>query len=281
MIFTKTAISLVHGAGAGGVGIAEQIEAALIEHGLKENEARHRIFTLDSKGVITSDRMVEPYKAKYAKNPVEMDWLQDSGDNALLDTIRHGGVTVLIGTSGQSGCFTEEVVKAMAANSERPVILPLSNPTNMAEALPEDIYKWTNGKALVATGSPFPPVEQDGNKIRVGQCNNVFIFPGVGLGVLVSGAREVIPAFFTAAAKAVAEHVTQEDMDTGVLMPRIERLQEVSSSVAFEVGLAAIREKVIGPCAFSKCNHKNDPKNLKTSIEKMRWEPEYLPLAPV
>jgi malate dehydrogenase (oxaloacetate-decarboxylating) len=274
-------VYLVHGAGAGGVGIAEQIEAALIEHGLKENEARHRIFTLDSKGVITSDRMVEPYKAKYAKNPVEMDWLQDSGDNALLDTIRHGGVTVLIGTSGQSGCFTEEVVKAMAANSERPVILPLSNPTNMAEALPEDIYKWTNGKALVATGSPFPPVEQDGNKIRVGQCNNVFIFPGVGLGVLVSGAREVIPAFFTAAAKAVAEHVTQEDMDTGVLMPRIERLQEVSSSVAFEVGLAAIREKVIGPCAFSKCNHKNDPKNLKTSIEKMRWEPEYLPLAPV
>ena len=169
----------------------------------------------------------------------------------------------------------------MASNSQRPVILPLSNPTDMAEALPEDIYKWTNGKALVATGSPFPPVEQDGKKIRVGQCNNVFIFPGVGLGVLVSGAGEVLPSFFTAAAKAVAEYVTQEDMAAGVLMPRVDKLKEVSSSVAFEVGLAAIREKVTSPCAFSKCNHKNDPENLKISIEKMRWEPEYLPLVPV
>jgi len=128
-------VYLVHGAGAGGVGIAEQIEAALIEHGLRENEARKKIFTLDSQGVVTTDRMVEPYKAKYAKNPVQMDWLQDSGNGALLDAIRHGGVTVLIGTSGQPGCFTQEVIEAMAANTERPVILPLSNPTDKAEAL--------------------------------------------------------------------------------------------------------------------------------------------------
>jgi malate dehydrogenase (oxaloacetate-decarboxylating) len=274
-------VYLVHGAGAGGIGIAEQIETALIESGLRENEARRRIFTLDSRGVVTSDRMVEPYKGKFAKNPVEMNWLQDSGDNALLDTVRHGGVTVLIGTSGQSGCFTREVVEAMAANSERPVILPLSNPTDQAEALPKDIYKWTGGRALVATGSPFPPVKQDGKKIRIGQCNNVFIFPGVGLGVLVTGAREVLPSFFTAAAKAVAEHVTQEDIAAGVLMPRVDKLKEVSSSVAFEVGLAAIREKVSGSCAFSKFKHKNDPERLKMLIEKIHWEPAYLPLVPV
>ena len=274
-------VFLVHGAGAGGVGIAEQIEAALIEQGLREREARKKIFTLDSRGVVTTDRMVEPYKAKYAKNPVEMNWLQDSGDNALLDTVRNAGVTVLIGTSGQQGCFTREVVEAMAANSERPVILPLSNPTDMAEALPEDIYQWTGGKALVATGSPFPPVEQGGNKIRIGQCNNVFIFPGVGLGTLASGAREVLPSFFTAAAKSVAELVSQEDLDQGILMPRVESLKEVSSSVSLAVGLTAIREKVSGPCAFSKFKHKNDPERLQTLIENIHWEPEYLTLVPV
>ena len=277
----KDQVFLVHGAGAGGIGIAEQIEAALIEHGLRENEARRRIYTLDSRGIITSDRLVEPYKAKYAKNPVEMSWLQESGENALLETVRHAGATVLIGTSGQPGCFTREVVEAMAENCEHPVILPLSNPTEKAEALPRDIYKWTSGKALVATGSPFPPIEQDGKKMRIGQCNNVFIFPGVGLGTLASGAREVLPSFFTAGAKAVAEMVTREDLDAGILMPRVGKLKDVSSSVALAVGLAAIRHGVSGPCAFTKFKHKNDPERLKTLIEKMRWMPEYLPLVPV
>jgi len=274
-------VYLLHGAGAGGIGIAEQIEAALIEHGLRENAARKRIFTLDSKGVITSDRMVEPYKARYAKNPVEMSWLQEPGENALLEAVRHAGATVLIGTSGQAGCFTREVIEAMAANCERPVILPLSNPTEKTEALPADIYRWTSGKALVATGSPFPPVEQEGKKNRIGQCNNVFIFPGVGLGTLASGAKEVLPSFFTAAAKAVADLVLQEDLDAGILMPRVEKLKDVSASVALSVGLAAIREGVSGPCAFSKFKHKNDPERLKTLIEEMRWAPEYLPLVPI
>jgi malate dehydrogenase (oxaloacetate-decarboxylating) len=225
--------------------------------------------------------MLEPYKAKYAKNPVEMNWLQESGDNALVEAVKHGGITVLIGTSGQAGCFTREVVEAMVANCERPVILPLSNPTEKTEALPSDIYKWTSGKALVATGSPFPPVEQDGRKIRIGQCNNVFIFPGVGLGTLASGAKEVLPSFFTAGAKAVAEMVSREDLDAGILMPRMEKLKHVSTGVALAVGLAAIRDGVSGPCAFSKFKHKNDPERLKTLIEKMRWEPKYLPLVPV
>jgi malate dehydrogenase (oxaloacetate-decarboxylating) len=274
-------VFLVHGAGAGGIGIAEQIEAALIEQGLRENEARRRIYTLDSRGIITADRMVEPYKAKYAKNPVEMNWLQEPGENALLEAVRHAGITVLIGTSGQPGCFTREVVEAMAENCERPVILPLSNPTEKAEALPRDIYKWTSGKALVATGSPFPPVEHHGKKLRIGQCNNVFIFPGIGLGTIASGAGEVLPSFFTAGAKAVAELVAREDLDAGILMPRVEKLRDVSSSVALAVGLAAIRYGVSGTCAFSKFKHKNDPERLKILIEKMRWVPEYLPLVPV
>jgi malate dehydrogenase (oxaloacetate-decarboxylating) len=274
-------VFLVHGAGAGGVGIAEQIEAALIEQGLRESQARRRIFTLDSQGVVTTDRKVEPYKAKFAKNPVEMNWLQEHGDKALTETIKHAGVTVLIGTSGQPGCFTREVVEAMAANTERPVILPLSNPTDQAEAKPQDIYNWTAGKGLVATGSPFPSVQHDGREIRIGQCNNVFIFPGVGLGTLASGAHEVLPSFFTAGAKAVAEHVSEEDLQAGILMPRVEALQEVSVSVAHAVGLAAIREGVSGSCAFSKFQHKGDPDRLRTLIENMRWNPEYLPLIPV
>ncbi|MGW8160644.1 MAG: malic enzyme-like NAD(P)-binding protein, partial [Desulfobulbales bacterium] len=273
-------VFLVHGAGAGGIGIAEQIEAALIEHGLRENEARRRIFTLDSHGVVTTDRMVEPYKAKFAKNSVEMSWLQEGEENGLLQAVKQAGVTVLIGTSGQTGCFTREVVEAMAANCDRPVIMPLSNPTEKAEALPSDIYRWTSGKALVATGSPFPPIEQGGRTIRIGQCNNVFIFPGVGLGTLASGAKEVLPSFFTAAAKAVAERVSTEDIEAGILMPRVENLKDVSNSVAFAVGLAAIRDGVSGPCSFSKFKHKNDPGRLKTLIKKMRWEPRYLPLLP-
>ncbi len=273
-------VFLVHGAGAGGIGIAEQIETALIEHGLRENEARRRIYTLDSRGIITTDRMVEPYKAKYAKNPVEMSWLQEPGQNDLLETVRHAGITVLIGTSGQPGCFTREVVEAMAQNCERPVILPLSNPTDKAEAQPADIYAWTAGRALVATGSPFPPVEHAGRTIRVGQCNNVFIFPGVGLGTIASGARETLPSFFTAGAKAVAEVVAPEDLEKGILMPRLEKLQEVSTGVALAVGLAAIREGVSGPCAFSRFKHKNDPERLQELIEKIRWRPEYLPLIP-
>ena len=247
---------------------------------MRESEARKRIYTLDSRGIITTDRMVEPYKAKYAKNPVEMSWLQEPGENDLLEAVRHAGITVLIGTSGQAGCFTREVVEAMALNSERPVILPLSNPTDKAEAQPVDIYKWTAGKALVATGSPFPPVEHGGGAIRIGQCNNVFIFPGVGLGTMASGAREVLPSFFTAGAKAVAELVAPEDLEKGMLMPRLDKLREASASVAIAVGLAAIEEGVSGPCAFSRFKHKNDPQRLQELIEKIGCQPEYLPLVP-
>jgi malate dehydrogenase (oxaloacetate-decarboxylating) len=274
-------VFLVHGAGAGGIGIAEQIEVALIEHGLRESEARKRIYTLDSRGIITTDRKVEPYKAKYAKNPVEMSWFQEPGENDLLEAVRHAGITVLIGTSGQPGCFSREVVEAMARNCERPVILPLSNPTDKAEAQPFDIYAWTAGRALVATGSPFPSLDHAGGTIRIGQCNNVFIFPGVGLGTMASGACEVLPSFFTAGAKAVAELVTPEELEKGILMPRLDKLREVSASVAFAVGLAAVREGVTGPCAFSRFKHKNDPKRLQELIGKIRWRPEYLPLVPV
>jgi malate dehydrogenase (oxaloacetate-decarboxylating) len=274
-------VFLIHGAGAGGIGIADQIETALIEEGLSAAEARGRIYTVDSKGLVTTDRKLEPYKLKFAKDPGTLAWLKGQGDGSLLQVIRQGKVTVLIGTSGQAGSFTREVVQAMQQNTPRPVILPLSNPTSKAEALPEDIYAWTGGKALVATGSPFAPVSRDGKTIRIGQCNNVFIFPGVGLGVLASGAREVLPQFFTAAARAVSASVSLADRKQGILFPPVHELRKISGRVALEVGMSAINEGMSRPCAFSTYQHEFKKDRLRRLIDQMRWQPKYLPLHPM
>ncbi len=269
-------VYLVHGAGAGGVGVAEQIQTELIAQGLSDDAARAKIFTLDSRGVVTSDRNIESYKLKFAKDPASLPWLKTTEDNTLLNTIKNEKVTVLIGTSGQPGSFTKEIVDAVKANTDRPVILPLSNPTANCEALPKDIYAWTNGKALVATGSPFDPVTRDGKTLRIGQMNNAFVFPGVGLGVVASGAVEVLPSFFSAAAHAVAECISEQDLRDGILCPPLDTLQEVSIKVAKRVGAEAIKAGVCKKdCAFSEYEHKNDPERLNTLIDKMIWKPVY------
>ncbi|MBU1169078.1 MAG: NAD-dependent malic enzyme [Proteobacteria bacterium] len=274
----KDQVYLIHGAGAGGVGIGEQIEAALIQEGMSEKDARARIFTLDSRGIVTTAREIEPYKVKFAKDPGALAWLKTPEDGSLVNVITHAKVTILIGTSGQSGCFTKEVVDAVMKNTDRPVIFPLSNPTANAEAIPKDIYEWTDGRALVATGSPFAPVSHGGKEYRIGQCNNVFIFPGVGLGVIASGSRKVPPSFFTAAAYAAAGHVSDADLKNGTLFPPVEDLQCVSLSVAKAVGRVAIQEGLSRKCSFSEFDHKNDRERLAEAIEKMCWRPVYLPL---
>ena len=269
---------LIYGAGAGGIGIAEQLHAALMDEGLKDLEARNKIFTLDSRGLITSDRDLEPYKQKFAKDPHGLDWYKSSKDGGLLNVIRQSKISVLVGTSGQHGAFNKEVVQAMLNNHRQPVILPLSNPTAKAEATPEEIYQWSAGQALTATGSPFPDIKTSNGSIRVGQCNNVLIFPGLGLGTIASGAREVRPAFFTAAARAVAGMVSERDRELGILTPDVGNLREISLQVARAVGQAAIRQTVSGSCAYSRFQHHNDPEKLDILIEKMRWQPQYLPL---
>ncbi len=271
-------VYLIHGAGAGGVGIAEQIETALREEGLTSEEARSRILTLDSRGLIIYKDDLLPYKKKFAKDPVWLKWMKDEKDAQLENVVAKAGVTVLIGTSGQAGCFTREIVQSMLQNTERPVIMPLSNPTTMSEAIPSDLYRWTDGRVLMGTGSPFPPVEHDGKTYRIGQCNNVFVFPGVGLGVLASGAKEVLPEFFTAASRAVSDCVTMEEMKQGVLVPDVTSLRDVSLNVAMAVGEAAIQLGVSRPCAFTSFQHDNDPTRLGNLIRKMRWEPDYVPL---
>ncbi len=271
-------VYLVHGAGAGGIGIAEQIETALVEKGLTQSKARKRIFTLDSRGLVTKDRKLDPYKEKFAKDPAELSWLKEPGDGTLENVVRNEKVTVLIGTSGQGGCFTREVIQAAALNTDRPVILPLSNPTSMTEALPQDIFDWTDGRALVATGSPFKPVTHKGQTFKIGQCNNVFVFPGVGLGIIASGAKEVLPSFFTAAAHAVSECVSAEAMQQGQLLPPVTELSTVSLKVAQAVGKTAINANLGHLCAFSEFQHDKDEDRLNTLIDKMRWQPDYLPM---
>lgn len=271
-------VYLIHGAGAGGIGIAEQIETALVEKGISQTMARKRIFTLDSRGLVTKDRKLDPYKEKFAKDPAELAWLNEPGDGTLENVVKNEKVTVLIGTSGQGGCFTKEVIQAAALNTERPVILPLSNPTSMTEALPSDIFKWTDGKALVATGSPFKPVTHKDKTFKIGQCNNVFVFPGVGLGILASGAKEVLPSFFTAAAHAVSSCVSSQAMDQGELLPPVTELSNVTLKVAQAVGKTAINANLGHLCAFSEFQHDRDEERLNILIDKMRWKPEYLPV---
>ncbi len=274
-------VFLIHGAGAGGVGIAEQIETALCEEGVPVEDARAKILTLDSRGLITTERSLLPYKEKFAKDPAALEWLKDENDLQLERVVEKAGVTVLVGTSGQAGCFNKDVVCSVLKHTERPVVMPLSNPTSMSEAIPSDLYRWTDGRVLIGTGSPFPDVEHDGKTYRIGQCNNVFVFPGVGLGVLASGASEVKPEFFTAAARAVSEYVTDAEMKMGCLVPDVTALASVSQRVAMAVGEAAINLGVSRPCAFSSFQHNNDPSRLNELIRKMRWEPEYLPLVPM
>jgi len=274
-------VYLIYGAGAGGGGIAEQIETALIEAGLGPEAARARIFTVDSKGLVTIGRELAPYKRKFAKDPAALGWYAAKTDGNLLTVIQKARVTVLIGTSGQPGAFGRDIVQAMQGNSPRPVILPLSNPTAQAEAHPADIYNWTSGAALVATGSPFSPVNIGGMPVRVGQCNNVFTFPGMGLGVMASGAQEVLPRFFTAAAQAVAGQVEVADLRKGILLPSVARLREVCLAVALAVGETAIGQGVAKPCAYSVYQHDYKRERLLRLVEMMGWQPRYLPIVPL
>ena len=199
----------------------------------------------------------------------------------LEKVIRHSGATVLVGTSGQGGCvgcFTQEIVEAVAKNTSRPVILPLSNPESVIEAQPSDIYTWTKGNALVAAGSPFGAFNYKGKIYNTRQASNALIFPGIGLGVLASGAREILPSFFTAAAHAVSGCVTKKEMEEGCLVPRVASIRDVSLKVALAVAMNAVEKGVSRPCVFSDFQHEKDEQRMKKLIRKMRWEPDYLPL---
>ena len=177
--------------------------------------------------------------------------------------------TILIGTSAQPGAFTEEIVREMAKHVDRPVIFPLSNPTSKSEATPSDLLEWTNGRAVIATGSPFPAVVHEGREIRIGQCNNSFIFPGVGLGVIASGARRVTDAMFVAAARVLSEFSPALQDPAAPLYPPLEQVREVSRRVALEVAREAQRAGLAAGTRFDQ---------LEQLLRQKMWQPQYVPL---
>ncbi len=265
-------VVLVHGAGAGGVGVARQVAAGMQEEGLTAEQARARIYLLDSKGLILEDRAeLEPYKRPFAKPMSAVaGWKVAGPVPSLLETVRGGKVTVLLGLSGQKGAFDEPVVRQVAEHAKVPLVLALSNPTSNTEALPEDVLRWTGGRALVATGSPFPDVRLPSGDVRaVGQGNNAFIFPGLGLATLLSGARRVSDGMLLAASQALADFTSAERLAKGALYPRITDLREASLRVAVAVLKAAQRDGLA---------RAEIPEQPEAWLKARMWRPEYLPV---
>src|SRR6266496_388760 len=220
---------VILGAGSSAIGISDQIVAAMMVEGATEVQARAKLWLVDRRGLVHTRRTtVEPFKQKYAQ-AIEgtLRWeLDDPSQINFSDVVRNVQPTILIGTSAQPGAFIEEIVREMAKHVEHPVIFPLSNPTSKSEAVPSDLFDWTEGLAVVATGSPFPDVVRDGRVIRIGQCNNSFIFPGVGLGVIASGARRVINEMFGAAARALSEFAPVFHDAEAPLYPPLEQVRD-------------------------------------------------------
>lgn len=262
---------VVYGAGAGGVGVADQIYAGLLKEGASHAAARDRIFILDSQGLVFDDRPeLDEYKKRYAKPRSLADgWsVAQEGKVSLAELIDNHPVTVLLGTSGVGGAFNEKHVQKMMEYTSRPMVFPLSNPTANCEAVPEDIYRWSDGMAIVATGSPFANVEYNGYEYRVGQGNNVFIFPGVGLAAIVSRVPKISLDMFTTASYALADMVSEEDLANGCIYPKISELKTVSIAVA-----RRILEMIQATEPHSHLVNKDINKELAEHI----WEPVYLP----
>ncbi|MFN2330423.1 MAG: NAD-dependent malic enzyme [Halomonas sp.] len=252
------------GAGSAGCGIAEQVVVAMQAEGLSEKDARARIFMVDREGLVTSEQTwLRDFQSRLAHDPTLTQGWQGQD---LTETIRRIKPTVLIGVCGRPGIFTEEVVRTMHAGCDTPVIMPLSNPTSQAEALPEDVIRWTEGAALVATGSPFPPVEYAGRSIPIAQCNNAYIFPGIGLGVVAAGARRVTDDMLMAASRALAREAPIVKEGEGALLPPLGKIRELSKAIAFDVAAQAQGEGVA---------LKTNGIKLRAAIERSCWTPEY------
>jgi malate dehydrogenase (oxaloacetate-decarboxylating) len=262
------------GAGAAGCGIAEQLVAAMVEGGLPEQEARSRFFLVDRPGLLHDGLIgLRDFQKRFVQ-PIDRVAGWQSGPEqgiGLFDVVRNARPTILIGTSGQPGTFTEPIVRAMAQTAERPIIFPLSNPTSRAEAAPADLIAWTDGRALIATGSPFDDVSYGGRRFPIAQCNNSYVFPGLGLGVIAVKARRVSDAMLMAAARALADCSPLRHDVTGALLPPLAETRRVSRSIALAVAAAAQREGLAAPCRLEE---------LERLVDAKIWQPCYRPMRP-
>ncbi len=269
---------LIHGAGAGGVGIGEQLMHAMMEEGLTEKDALNRIFMIDSKGLLGSKSTLERYKKKFAKDTTGHPWLSEIDRIDIPSIIRKAGITMLIGTTGQDFFFNEEAIKEIKKNTSKPLVLALFQHISTPQLFCQNIVRWSEEGLLVATGNPCATMDEMDQAGHIGQCNNAFVFPGVGLGVLASGAREVLPEFFTVAARAIADMMTPEQLGKGRLVPPISDMSKVALKVGLAVAMCAVEKGVSRPCVYSDFQHNNDEARMRTIIDRMRWNPEYLPL---
>ena len=260
---------LLVGSGAAGVGIGRLLRTALLAEGLTEGEVRQRQIFMDSGGVVWEGRSdVEVHKREVALRREELTeiGLPDPPPALLEEVIRVVQPSVLIGTTGNPGDFTPAAIRAMADHCERPLIFPLSNPTSQAECTPSEALQHSDGRALVATGSPFDPVVYEGHKHVIGQCNNAFVFPGIGLGVLISEASRVTDSMFLAAARTLANFTRSNDTSDNCLYPRLRELRAVSKLIAFKVAQTARDEG---------CGRTLEDTELQTAIEEFIWQPDY------
>jgi malate dehydrogenase (oxaloacetate-decarboxylating) len=261
---------VIHGAGAGGVGVAWAIQKGLEREGLSEAEARARIFVLDSKGLLMTSRAMEPYKEAFAHPPERVaDWERGGDAPNLLETIVGSRATVLIGLSGRAGAFDEAVCRAMAANVERPIVMPLSNPNDSAEAQPVDVVEWTGGHAIIATGSPFDAVEYGNLTVPVGQGNNAFIFPGLGFGAILSRAKSITDGMVLEASYALADYTAEHHLPNGLVYPPVDDLQEASIHVTARVMQRAIDDGV--------ARMETIPNDLDIHVRERFWHARYIP----
>jgi malate dehydrogenase (oxaloacetate-decarboxylating) len=265
---------VIHGAGTAGLGIADALRDVMVREGLSPAEATGRFWCLDRQGLLTDDRLdgLHDFQRPYAHPAGEVAaWARTGGQGpALAEVVGHVHPTMLIGTSTQAGAFTEAIVRQLAAHVERPVIMPLSNPTSKAEAVPADLIAWTDGRALVATGSPFDPVVHEDTTYRIAQANNALIFPGLGLGVTVARARRISEPMLAAAADAVAG-LSDAGTRGAALLPPVDNLREVSATVAVAVARAAVADGLAEV-------ELHDPIQ---QVHETMWQPEYPRVEPM
>jgi len=257
---------VVYGAGTAGTGMADQISAAMEREGLSREEAKQRVWLIDINGLVTDDMDGLPdYQQEYARPAAEVvDWAKTDGKIGLLEVVKQVKPTILIGTSTDHGAFTEDVVKTLCAGVERPILLPLSNPTEKIEVMPSEAIKWSDGKALISVGIPVPPVPYKGVNYEIGQANNAMLYPGLGLGVIVSGAKHVTDGMLLAAAEAVASQVNPQD-EGASLLPSVNNLRASSATVAVAVAKQAVKDGVAT----------KQPENWVQAVQDAMWQAVY------
>ncbi|GAL21019.1 NAD-dependent malic enzyme [Vibrio maritimus] len=256
------------GAGSAGCGIAEAIVAQMVSEGISDEQARSQVFMVDRWGLLQEGmpNLLDFQQRLVQKHEHTQNWESESTGFSLHDVIKNAKPTVLIGVSGAPGLFSKEIIQEMHQHCERPIVFPLSNPTSRVEATPNDILRWTNGQALVATGSPFDPVVVEGKTYPIAQCNNSYIFPGIGLGVLAAQASRVTDEMLMESSRALAECSPLAQKGSGQLLPPLEEIHLVSKRIAFAVAKKAIEQGVAKECS---------DETLRKAIEENFWQPVY------